>query len=402
MTSSAPSAPSAPAKQSAVAPNPLATINAAVGGLSTTTAHFAGGVMFLFLFICIVAVVVYKSNLQNSNDDYMTALYPTMAPLESINESDEKFSFLLRDYYIKTAYNCCSSGDYSGDYVSTNALAEVIRQGVRCLDFEIYSVGGVPVVSSSSQAEYTMKETYNSVPLSTAFDVINSNAFTGQPKCPNQSDPLILCLRIKSNNILAFNEIAKLIEAKLASRLLDSRYGYGYHGDNLGQVRLTSLMNKVIIMIDETPGSNMKPNLVYKKTALYEYANIIIRGPTSKKTFAEVAAPTPSLSDLIERSKKMLMYVVPERSSKPENVYDAANAHMTAGCQFVAMSYQSDDAPIQAYNKKFQEAKTAFILKAPELRYTPLTIEPPTPANPYNALTAKKAGRRPGGGVVQL
>ena len=96
------------------------------------------------------------------------------------------------------------------------------------------------------------------------------------------------------------------------------------------------------------------------------------------------------------------MYVVPERSSKPENVYDAANAHMTAGCQFVAMSYQSDDAPIQAYNKKFQEAKTAFILKAPELRYTPLTIEPPTPANPYNALTAKKAGRAPGGTVVKM
>lgn len=385
----------------------MATIEnsvAAVKQLSPMTAHFVGGIMFLFLFLCIVAVVVYKTNLQTSNDEYMASLYPKVAPLTSINESDDRFSYLLRDYYVKTAYNCCSSGDYSGDYVSVGALSTVISQGARCLDFEIYSVGGVPVVSTSSQPEYTLKETYNYVALSEAFDVIQSNAFSGQPKCPVPSDPLFICLRIKSNNMLIFNEIAKLIESKFASRLLDSRYGYGYNGDNLGRVRLTNFMNKVIIIMDETPSTSSTTSTddssaLYKKTALYEYVNMIIHGPTSKKTFAEVATPTPSSAELVEYTKKNIVYVVPERSSKSENVNDTALA-MTYGCQFIGMTFQNDDAFIRAYNTKFKDVGSAFILKAEHLRYVPLTIAPPTPTDPSRSLTSKMSGQGPMGGTI--
>lgn len=324
------------------------------------------------------------------------ALYPDMGRVQSINDFDETYSYLLRDYYVKTAFNCCSSGDYSGDYVSTTALKQVIRQGARCLDFEIYSLSGVPVISSSSQSEYTMKETYNYVTLSDAFDIISSDAFSGQPKVPNPSDPLFLCLRIKSNNILVFNEISRLIETKLAARLLDSRYGYCFHGDNLGKIKLSSFMNKIIIIIDETPGTESVPNEVYRKTSLYEYANIAIRGPTSKKTFAQVQAPTPSLEAMVENNKKNLMYVVPERSSKPENIY-APTAAIASGCQFIGMSFQSDDAPIKAYNKMFDEIGSAFKLKTPELRYIPLTLDAPTPADPTRSLSSNMTARTPFG-----
>ena len=373
-----------------------ASVAATIGAMSPMTAHFAGGIMFLFLFVCIIAIVVFKTNLKNSNDDYMMALYPDMGRVQSINDFDETYSYLVRDYYVNTAFNCCSTGDYSGDYVSTTALKQVIRQGARCLDFEIYSLSGVPVISSSSQSEYTMKETYNYVTLSDAFDIISSDAFSGQPKVPNPSDPLFLCLRIKSNNILVFNEIARLIQTKLASRLLDSRYGYGFHGDNLGKIKLSSFMNKIIIIVDETPGTESAPNEVYRKTSLYEYTNIAIRGPTSKKTFAQVQAPTPSLEAMIENNKKNLMYVVPERSSKPENVY-APTAAIASGCQFIAMSFQSDDAPIKAHNKMFDEVGSAFKLKPPELRYIPLTLDAPTPSDPSRSLTSGMSAPTPFG-----
>jgi hypothetical protein len=373
-----------------------ATVAATVGAMSPTTAHFAGGIMFLFLFICIIVIVVFKTNLKTSNDDYMVALYPDMGRVQSINDFDETYSYLVRDYYVKTAFNCCSSGDYSGDYVSTTALKQVIRQGARCLDFEIYSLSGVPVISSSSQSEYTMKETYNYVTLSEAFDIISSDAFSGQPKVPNPSDPLFLCFRIKSNNILVFNEISRLIQTKLASRLLDSRYGYCFHGDNLGKIKLSSFMNKIIIIVDETPGIESAPNDVYRKTSLYEYANIAIRGPTSKKTFAQVQAPTPSLEAMVENNKKNLMYVVPERSSKPENVY-APTAAIASGCQFIGMSFQSDDAPIKAYNKMFDEVGSAFKLKTPELRYTPLTLDAPTPVDPTRTNSSEMTVNTPFG-----
>jgi len=389
-------AAAASAKNAATAVSSGASVAATVGAMSPTTAHFAGGIMFLFLFVCIIAIVVFKTNLKTSNDDYMMALYPDMGRVQSINDFDETYSYLVRDYYIKTAFNCCSSGDYSGDYVSTTALKQVIRQGARCLDFEIYSLSGVPVISSSSQSEYTMKETYNYVTLSDAFDIISSDAFSGQPKVPNPSDPLFLCLRIKSNNILVFNEIARLIQTKLASRLLDSRYGYCFHGDNLGKIKLSSFMNKIIIIIDETPGTESVPNEVYRKTSLYEYANIAVRGPTSKKTFAQVQAPTPSLEAMVENNKKNLLYVVPERSSKPENVY-APTAAIASGCQFIGMSFQSDDAPIKAYNKMFDEVGSAFKLKPPELRYIPLTLDAPTPVDPTRTNSSGMVANTPFG-----
>ena len=358
-----------------------------------TSAHIIGATLTVTFIIILAAILIYKAKLKESNDDHMMkVLYPTINDkLVSINDYDEQFSYLLRDYHIKTAYNCCCSGDFTNDYVSTNALITVIKQGARCLDFEIYSVDGVPVIAASSQSEYTMKETINSISLSEAFDIIIGNAFSAPPSCPNYADPLLLCLRIKSNNRMVFNEIAKLISKKLASRLLDSRYGYAYNGDNLARVKLSNFLGKIIIIIDETPGTNELPNEFYKKTDLYEYVNIVIRGPTSKKTFADVATPTPSISDVTEYSKKNIVFVLPERSSKSENSEQFTNA-FAQGFQLVAMSFQSGDAPMIAYNIKFDENKYAFILKSQSLRYTPLTVDAPTPVDPTKTLNSGMSG----------
>lgn len=364
--------------------------------LTSTKAHLIGATLTVTFILILAAILVYKTKLKDANDDHMmNVLYPKIGEnIVSINDYEEQFSYLLRDYYIKTSYNCCCSGDFTNDYVSTNALITVIAQGARCLDFEIYSLDGVPVISASSQSEYTMKETINSISLSEAFDIIIENAFSAPPKCPNNSDPLLLCLRIKSNNIMVFNEIAKLMEKKLASRLLDSRYGYAYNGDNLGRVKLSNFMGKIIIIIDETPGTmgaKAIANEVYKKSALYEYVNVVIRNPTSKKTFADVADPKPNLGDVTEYSKKNLVFVLPERSSKSENSENALTAH-TQGHQLVAMSFQSGDAAMVAYNTKFSESRHAFILKAVHLRYTPLTVDAPTPVDPTKTLNSEMSG----------
>ena len=357
-----------------------------------TSAHIIGATLTVTFIIILAAILIYKAKLKESNDDHMMkVLYPTINDkLVSINDYDEQFSYLLRDYHIKTAYNCCCSGDFTNDYVSTNALITVIKQGARCLDFEIYSVDGVPVIAASSQSEYTMKETINSISLSEAFDIIIGNAFSAPPSCPNYADPLLLCLRIKSNNLMVFNEIAKLISKKLASRLLDSRYGYAYNGDNLARVKLSNFLGKIIIIVDETPGTNELPNEVYKKTALYEYVNIVIRGPTSKITF-EGTTGVDTAPAINEYSKKNLVFVLPERSSKSNN-NDTYAIAFNKGCQLVAMSFQSGDAPMIAYNNKFDENRHAFILKPQSLRYTPLTVDAPTPVDPTKTLNSGMSG----------
>ena len=89
----------------------------------------------------------------------------------------EKFR-RIGDYFIKTAYNCCCAGNYKNDFVNICALQNCIKEGARCLDFEIYSVNNMPVIAASSVNNITIKETYNSVPFANAMYEIEKSAFS--------------------------------------------------------------------------------------------------------------------------------------------------------------------------------------------------------------------------------
>ena len=349
-------------------------------------AHMSGLILNSVLAIIFICVVVLTRGKKESNDNKMVAYYEKSPKPGSINDFDEKYSYLLRDYYMMTAYNCCCSGDYAADFVSTVALETVIKQGARVLDFEIYSVDGIPVVAASSQPEFTMKEVYNYVPFAEAIKIVSQLAFSTNG-AQNSNDPLFLCLRIKSRNIMIYQAIADILKDNLSPKLLDPRFAYSFHGEDLGKIRLTSLMNKVIIILDETPGgsgSKINTREIYKRTALYEYVNVTVTKGTSKYTFRELAG---SNNDTIkEAAKKSLKYVVPEQS---ENLYDATTA-FNNGCQMVAMAFQRNDEKMIYYLNRFQEVGSAFILKQPELRYVPIVLKNPNPIDPTETLTSEK------------
>ena len=85
-----------------------------------------------------------------------------MGKVASINPEAEGFKgYKLRDFYIKTAYNCCALGNFKNTFVSTCALEQVLRQRVRCLDFEIYSVNDKPVIAVSSLSSYDIGIKFN-------------------------------------------------------------------------------------------------------------------------------------------------------------------------------------------------------------------------------------------------
>ena len=105
----------------------------------------------------------------------------------------------MKDYYVKTAYNACSIGNFKNSFVDLCALKEVVRQGFRCLDMAVYSVDNIPVVATSSVDSYDVKKPYNSVPFDSVCETVANYAFNGSG-CPNPNDPLILHLRIMSQN----------------------------------------------------------------------------------------------------------------------------------------------------------------------------------------------------------
>ena len=216
----------------------------------------AGLIVFLLILWGIRTINLQNNllNCINLNQLYkkQNTFISSFAPNGKIVHSN--YEYLLRDYYIKTAYNSCLGGEPTNSFVSSCALETSIKQGYRCLDFEIYSVNKIPVISTSSQNEFRLKETYNYLEFDKAMQVVSSFAFSSA--CPNNFDPLLLHFRIMTNHKDILDKMASSIVNHLSSRLLKPEYGFENHGINLGSNELKNFIGKIIIIIDKS-----NPNL---------------------------------------------------------------------------------------------------------------------------------------------
>jgi hypothetical protein len=333
-------------------------------------------IVFGIILLNLIGLSVYlysKSTYLSTHCDDIDSIYTDMGKVASFNvtASDNK-DLKLRDFYVKTAYNCCATGGFKNTYVSTCALKQVIRQGVRCLDFEIYTVNDSPVIAVSSLESYDFKQSFNSIPILEALEVINTYAFS-QGTCPNPNDPLIIHLRLKTSQKETMNEIASAILTTVHNRLLDKEYSYEYNGNNLGMVTMDKLMGKVIIVID-------KDNSVFVSTPLNEYVNICSNSVFMRALRNYSVKYTPDMNELISFNKKNMSLTMPDLSTNDTN--SPASLHMKYGCQFIGMCYQNYDAHLEFYETFFAENKAAFVLKPENLRYEPVTIAAPPPQDP--------------------
>ena len=134
-------------------------------------------IMFILVFMALL-YYFYMRNLPKKECNSMDTLYGTLnGKIKSISSSDPNCNYLFRDYYIKSAYNCCSGGSYKNDFVEICVLKDLLKQGVRGLDFEIYSIDDNPVVATSTVENYHIKETYNYIGFSEVMNLIRDYAF---------------------------------------------------------------------------------------------------------------------------------------------------------------------------------------------------------------------------------
>jgi hypothetical protein len=329
---------------------------------------------FIFIILIIfIGYMIYLSRLQNSECDYMNTLYPSVnGNIRSINTTDPDCSGNLFDYYIKTAYNACSGGSYKNDFVDICNLKAVIKQGVRCLDFEIYSVNDQPVVSTSTIDNYHVKETFNSVNFGSVMDTIRNYAFSGGT-APNPTDPIIIHLRCKSNNQKMYSKLAKIFKSN-TDIMLGMNYSYEIKGKNLGNVPLLSLQNKVVLIIDRSNTAFLE------NKQLLEFVNLTSNSMFMREYDFYGVKNNPDMNELIDFNRRGLTIVLPNSGSSPENpsgIISRAN-----GCQMVAIRYQLVDNNLMENTGFFDRAGYAFALKPAELRYQPVTVAAPTPQLP--------------------
>lgn len=333
-------------------------------------------ILVVIIFIVILVSLIYyfyMRNLPINECNQMDTLYGTLnGKLKSINSADPECGYLFRDYYIKTAYNACSGGKYKNDYVDVCVLKDLLKQGVRGLDFEIYSIDDKPVVATSTADSYHIKETYNYVDFADVMKIIRDYAFV-TATAPNPGDPIIIHLRIKSENQKMYENFAKLLES-YDNLLLGKDYSYEDQGRNLGETKLLEFAGKVIIIVDRIN------NAYLQCQAFLEYINM-----TSNSIFMRALnyydiAYSPDMNELIEYNKKCMTIGLPDKGANPDN--PSGIVLRETGTQMLGMRYQLFDANLQESDMMFDLAGYAFVLKPEALRYVIVTIPTPPAQNP--------------------
>ena len=292
---------------------------------------------------------------------------------------DVYINYTLKDFYIKSAYNCCAVGSYKNDYLSLDMLKYVIRQGVRFLDFAIYSINNLPVVATSSLSNNT-KTSYNYLLFSDVLQIINDYSFS-TAYCPNPNDPIFINLRIYSTSTAMIKNLGDLMQ-KYTNNFLNTKYSFDNQADinkNFGNVYLKDLCGKIVLFVQKT-------NLCNDDTCpLYEYINMISESDMLYGLRYYYVENTRDMTYLIDHNKQFMTIVYPEIGDNPPNPNPTITTKFA--CQFTCMRYQLDDAYdtyLKEYNTTFNQAGHAFALKPEELRFKPIPLTDPIPQKPEN------------------
>jgi len=334
--------------------------------------------VFLILIVTIIIVIIaliyyfYYKSLRSKNCESMDYIYGNLNGKIKSVDSGENFNYTFKDYYIKSAYNCCSGGNYKNDYVDLCVLKDLLKQGVRGLDFEIYSINDTPVIATSTNDNYYVKETFNSVPFSDAMDIIKNYAFV-TANAPNSLDPIIVHLRIKSANQTMFQNFAKILE-KHNNILLGKDYDSENYGENFGNIELRKLLKKVVIIVDRTNTAFLECPEFYK------FVNMTSNSMFMRALHYYDIKYTPDMNELIEYNKQNMTIGMPDKGTDPDNPSSIVMREM--GVQMLAMRYSKIDTNIEENDAFFNDNGYAFVLKPEKLRYIPVTIPKPPEQNP--------------------
>jgi hypothetical protein len=300
------------------------------------------------LIIWSVFYFLFKATIQSRKCSNLTVVEKTNTV--SIYGDNDLLDTPLNKFYIKTAYNCCSLGEYANDYVGTCILSSIIKQGVRCLDMEIFSIDNIPVVATSTSNSYNEKETYNSLPFSRVITVISKEAFTGE-SAPNSEDPLFIHLRIKSNNRNMFQSLNDTI----------TKIDNVYMGEVTHNTKLSELMGKVIIIVNNSNKSYLTSGFLHNMVSgsnnffMYKYEHIQNLSEKERKEM---------------KKNNGITLLIPSAGSNPENI--DINKAVDVECNMIAMKYQHDDPQLANYNKLFEN--NAFILKSEVTRENNIAV----------------------------
>ena len=360
----------------------------------------------IVIFLLFLLLLIYISNKMNTKDKNCTSIvssrskykkdYSTFYNIDelitnnyfkdklNINNTKIDYEYKLKDFYIKTAYNCFCSGRFKNDYLDTCALKNAASYGARALDMQVFSLNGKPIVGSNSLNTNFYKESYNHITLNSALNNINEVYFSSEnfgilkddDMIDNnlQNDPLFLILRLhygdninkslknksyQSKKIEFYDNIYNVLinnfdSSKFNSQALRNYYSNKDFNNNrvsiIPNISMKDTKGKIFLFViinDETNTKNIKKSKLNNLVDLY--------GSTDEfKHFRYDEITEDGSYDISKHvSKSQLTYCMPTLDIYDDN-YEFLNP-MSYGIQFIGMNFQKQDSNMVMYNKFFVE-----------------------------------------------
>ena len=291
----------------------------------------------------------------------------------------------LNQLFIKTAYNCCCTGNFKNDYVDLCALTNCNNQGARALHFEIYSLKNKPIIASSINQIPKYKEIYNYLDF---FDTMNK-VNTLFLKNNRSQAPLFIILDIYSNNTSLYDSIYKVL---IDTFKQDFIYSPDQNVINLMNTSITLLSGKVVVMVN-CQNANVMGNLLKK----ISYP-LMVNDDAKIISYTEFLNYTDSVNNTYkEKYIDKSLILVPYKQTKNKN-YDFISTGVKYGISFIAMNFQFNEQQLETYNDKLFNNQTgisngSFTLKIYKLDndtyYSPIIQANTRLGNLYDAINIK-------------
>jgi hypothetical protein len=181
-----------------------------------------------------------------------------------------------------------------------------------------------------------------------------------------------------------FNNLADIFRKVPAQLLLGPEYGNENTvceidtkqcvSQNLGNMKLTDLQGKIIVIVDRSNTDFMD------NANFYAFVNMTSNSMFMRALSYYDTRYTPDINELTNFNKTAMTIVIPDTGSHPDNPSGILSREM--GCQMVAMRYESPDTYLAENEAFFNSTGYAFVLKPASLRYISYAITPTPPNNP--------------------
>jgi hypothetical protein len=309
----------------------------------------------IFLFLVLVIIYVY-ANVKRASYNCSVMDSNTIQNVTTCYGVTAMDDISLKDLHIKTAYNCCCTGQFKNDYVDLCGLKNCAKYGVRALDFQIYSLNNAPVVSASSVTSQNYKEMYNSIKFSDAMKEVKRQFITDSTNCTNTDDPLFLIFRIYSSNSDIYTAMYSVLQELFGTGNASNLIYLPGAEKSLDNTTLKQIYRRVIIIVDKTGLTNYESNKLKSIVALN-------MGTTTNQIIRETEAVSnlsinPSFKN---QADNYLTIVYPDLNGKNDN-FDFVTSGINNGIQMIGLNFQRPDVYLDAYNSKYFNKK-AFIKK---------------------------------------